>query len=505
IGTWLTDLDRRLGGAGNRVWDGIMSLWNRMLDALQAATASGDRFATDLRSVGLFKTLWLRAVETVSDLLADFTDRRAGGEKQPTRIDELARGARHRLEEHREHLRGTLAADQFRPEGYYDDPSFLSRSRASQTLRTERRAIVHDLHQPNLAPHQRLVLQERWIVNAHRDDTLTLDQARVSGTSDVARLSRLPLPEHAALREPSELVAGALPTPDPITARTDLARHLDARAGQLGRTNPEQAQLFRDIAHGLRLEITGRPQALPDGDALPLESIRAAARIIAEGAPASPLLLRDRLDISYRDAERALRTLDSLGVVGPIPAADRHSAPLRPTLVRPEQIASLDQRLTVDTNTPPQPRTQQQPASPKPLADLTSAEVRSTLRALAQEQLRRVGPNTPEGRSAKSLLDSLDSKPAKSTRNTQNRTAAPAVLASLQAAAANTSAVHHDPEVMRQLAEAALQGAAPAGIAAGRAQAGPGGRRQGKYGARTVQQQQPQRPQSPAAGRRGPA
>uniref|UniRef100_UPI002F90E4E4 DUF6349 family protein n=1 Tax=Kitasatospora sp. NBC_01519 TaxID=2903576 RepID=UPI002F90E4E4 len=503
IGTWLTDVDRLLGRAGNRAWDGIMSLWNRMSDAIQAAVDSGDRFATDLRTVGLFKTLWLRAVEKVSDLLADFTDRRTGNNKPPTRIDELARGARQRLEEHREHLRGTLPTNQTRPEGYYDDTSFLSRSRASQTLRTERRAILQDLQQPNLAPHQQLALQERWIVNAHREDALAQDFERASGAPHAARESQLPLPKHAALREPSELVAGFRPTPDPITARADLARHLDTRADQLGRSNPEQAQLFRDVAQGLRLEITGRPQVLLDGNALPPESIRAAARIIAEGAPASPLLLRDRLDLSYGDAELALQTLDSLGIVGPIPATGQQGTSLRPTLVRPDQIASLDQRLAGGTNTPPQPRTQQQPpAHSTPLADLTPAEVRSTLRAFAQEQLRRVGPNTPEGKSAKSLLDSLDSKTVKPiTRNTQNRATAPVVLASLQAVAANPSAARHDSEVMRQLAEAALQGAVPAGVAARRGPVGPAGKRQVKAGARPVQQ----RPQSPAAGHRGPA
>ncbi|MGW2543781.1 hypothetical protein ACWC5I_23605, partial [Kitasatospora sp. NPDC001574] len=384
IGTWLTDADRRLGQAGNLAWDGIMSLWNRMSDALQAAVDSGDRFATDLRSVGLFKTLWLRAVEKISALLAKFTDRRTSNSKPPTRIDVLARGARHRLEEHREHLRGTLSPDHVRPEGYYDDTSFLSRSRASQTLRTERRVILDELQQPDLAPHRRFGLQERWILNAHSEDNLARDHAQASGTPNPAGESQLPLPPHAGLREPSDLVAGARPNPEPITARADLARHLEARAAQLAPSNPETARLFSDVAQGLRLEITGRRQALFDQEPIPPERLRRAARIIAEGAPASPLLLRDRLNLSYSAAEHTLQTLERTGVVGPLPAGQPGAA-LRPTLIGPNQIANLDHLITTARPAAPTP---EPPAPPQTHPHHTPPQKRSTHSPIAPQHQR---------------------------------------------------------------------------------------------------------------------
>ncbi|MGW2543550.1 hypothetical protein ACWC5I_22375, partial [Kitasatospora sp. NPDC001574] len=168
-----------------------------------------------------------------------------------------------------------------------------------------------------------------------------------------------------------------------------------------------------------------------------------------------------------------------------------------------DQISALLSKVTHRSTSNTKPPTQEPPADPRPLADLTPEQIRSTLRAFATEQLRRVGPDTPEGKSVGALLERLDARPlAPTTRNTQNRAAAPRVLDALRATAATASASQQDTAVMQQLVEGVLQGVASTEQAARRGQNGqPGSKRPAKAGARQVQQT---RPQQRPSGRGGP-
>jgi len=358
--TWWTSCNQALAEAqstagqfANRatatLWARTQRLWRALTQAWRGLDESRSPVPTSAPPAP-FKAVWLRTVETMSDLL-DTASARPGVD--PT-IRDVLRRARHRLEAHAEHIRGGPPADrQLRPASTGQRPPQREQPSTARALRAERRRIEGELAHRDLSPRERRSLQEAWIMCGDSEERLTF--APRSGTPAV-----LPLTPHEGSGEPPHLVAGSPPVPDPVAARTDLAQHLEVRADQQKHLYPETADLFRRVAIALRMEVCGYQVNAPTSDSRQIlnpESLR-ALRVIAEAPDlVSPLILRDRLGVGYHRANGILASLELVNAVSAISAESGAAPTPRRARLNLRSPASAVQPACNGTSPAPSPET----------------------------------------------------------------------------------------------------------------------------------------------------